>query len=394
MPCIPTIPATCAVADDLIGAAAGAAAGAAGDAAADTLGNSFADAMREGAAWVIRTTIGWWIDVPAVDLTETPVDDIRGYLWWLALAVAAAGVAWQGLRMAISRKPDPLVDIGRGLVTLALWAGIGVAGPAAALRAGDAFSSWVLEEASRGQVADRLVRLAGLGGVDSAGAVILFGLVMMVAGIVQAVIMVFREGAVVILAGVVVLAAAGNFTAYGRPWLMKVLTWMVALIAYKPVAALVYATALTLAGEGEDPRTVVVGLTMMALSIVALPALMKFFTWAGGTASGIGGAAALVGITAAGIQTAAAIKGGMVGGAAGAQAAQLRQDLGPAAGPAGSTGAGPSGAGGYSGPAMVVAAPPAASATTAASSGPESASARTAAASRGAARSTEKGHQQ
>lgn len=334
MPCNPLIPVTCA--DD----AAGAAAGAIGDAATATLGNSFADAMRDGAAWVIKTTIGWWIEIPSVDLTQAPTGQIRGYVWWLAIAVAVAGVIWQGLRMAISRKPDALVDVGRGLFTLALWAGVGVLGPAMALRAGDSFASWVLDEAAGGQVADRLIRLASLTGVDSAGAAILFGLLLMLAGLVQAVLMIFREGAVVILAGVVVLAAAGNVTGFGRPWLMKVVGWMLALIAYKPAAALVYAVALTLVGDGEDPRTVVVGLSMLALSIAALPVLMKFFTWATGQASsGGGGAAALVGASTAGIHAAAAVRGSS-GPGAGSQASHIRQDLGPAVGPA----PGPSGA--------------------------------------------------
>ena len=64
----------------------------------------------------------------------------------------------------------------RGLFTLALWAGIGIAGPAAALQAGDAFSSWVLDQAAGGQAATRLVKIASLDGVNSSGAVAVFGL--------------------------------------------------------------------------------------------------------------------------------------------------------------------------------------------------------------------------
>ena len=91
--------------------------GAVADAATASLGNSFADAMREGASWVIKTTIGWWIEVPAIDLVSSPAAQVRGYVWWLALVVAAAGVlavsyhrylngytgapgSWRGLRFA------------------------------------------------------------------------------------------------------------------------------------------------------------------------------------------------------------------------------------------------------------------------------------------------------
>ena len=266
----------------------------------------------DGAAWVIKTTVAWWIEVPAVDLGTTPVDTIRGYVLSLAVVVAVAGVIWQGILLALSRRPQPLLNVGRGLLYLALWSAIGVIGPAAALRAGDVFSDWVLGQAAGGQASNRLIQLASLSGISSAGAVVVIGLLMMLAGLVQAVLMLFREGAVVILAGVVVLAAAGSFTNATRPWLARVLGWLLALICYKPAAALVYAAALALVGQGQDPRTVFVGLTMMILAIVAMPVLMKFFTWTTGAAtSGEGGGiAALAGASAAAIHARAALEAG------------------------------------------------------------------------------------
>ncbi len=304
-----------------------------GQAVGNVLGSVFADQMREGAAWVIKTTIGWWIDVPAIDLAASPADKIRSYVLWLALAVATAGVMWQALAMILSRRPEPALRIGAGLFTLAFWAAVGITGPAAALRAGDAFSSWVLNAAAHGGAADRLVHLASLDGIDSAGAVIVLGLVMMIGGVVQAILMLFREAALVILAGVVVLAAAGQFTGATRPWLGRVIGWMLALICYKPAAALVYASALTLVGDGTDARTIFVGITMILLAIIALPALMKFFTWATGTAGGgVGGLAALAGASAAAMHAKVALDS--MGGAS-RQAEHISNDLGPPSGPAG-----------------------------------------------------------
>jgi hypothetical protein len=128
---------------------------------------------------------------------------------------------------------------------------------------------------------------------------------------------------------------------------------MLALICFKPVAALVYATALTLTGEGDDPRTVVVGLTMMVLAILVLPALMKLFSWASGSAghqgSFAGAAATGMGLAAAGVQVGGGIanrRGAARGssqssGAAQQQSQHIAQDLGPAvsAGSGGATGA-------------------------------------------------------
>ncbi|MGQ7296956.1 hypothetical protein [Quadrisphaera sp. KR29] len=335
---------------------------------AGLLGDPFADAMREGAAWVMAATLGWWVAVPSVDVATSPAGVIRGYVVWLSLAVATGGVMWQAILLMVSRRPDPLLDIGRGLFTLVLWAAIGIAAPAAALRAGDAFSTWVLLHAADGDPSTRLMSLAQLTGVNSSGAVIVLGLLLMLAGLAQAVVMVFREGAVVVLAGVVVLAAAGSLTAATRSWLPRVLSWMLALIAYKPVAALVYATAVVLMGDDQDPRTVLVGLTMMLLAIIALPALMRFFSWTtSGIASG-GGAMAVAGMTASAVSTAAALHASRssAGAGAAAQASRLRDDLGPGAGPEPPSGA-PAGA-----PPAPAGPPPATPAATGAAAAPAS----------------------
>ncbi len=323
MACLPLIPLSCVI--DGVGSAAG-------GVAATALGNGFADAMREGAQWVIRTTVGWWIDVPAINLATSPAPTIRGYVLWLAVMVATAGIIWQGILLAITRRSSHLLDVGRGLFVVALWSAIGIIGPAAALRAGDAFSSWVLDEASGGQAADRLTKLAGLQTINSAGAVIILGLILMLAGLAQAVLMMFREGAIVVLAGVVVLAASGQFIRATRPWLPKVIGWMLALICFKPAAALVYATALALVGESDDPRTVLVGLAMMVLAVFALPALMKFFTWATGTTGDGrgGGVAAVAGASAAALHASATLSSSSSRSTS-AQAGHIRQDLAQAA---------------------------------------------------------------
>src|SRR5215217_3807098 len=173
MACLHGLPPTC-VGNDVGNATGGLATG--------VLSSGFADAMRDGAAWMIKTTIGWWIAVPSLDLTDSPAARIRSYVLWLAMLVAAAGVMWQGIVLAVSRRPEAALDAGRRLFTLAVWSSLGIIGPAAALRAGDAFSAWVLNEAAHGQAADRLIKLASLSGIQSAGAVIVFGLLMMLAG--------------------------------------------------------------------------------------------------------------------------------------------------------------------------------------------------------------------
>ena len=198
------------------------------------------------------------------------------------------------------------------------------------------------------------------------GAVIVLGPVTVFAGLAQAIVMMFRQGAVIVLAGLLVLAAAGNMTNIGRPWLSKLLDWMLALIAFKPVAALVYATALAMTGESTDPRAVVVGLSMMLLSIVALPTLMKLVTWATGATGGGGGLAGALHLAAAGVQVAgvlpshfgaaAEIDGGL--SATSGRAASISRDLNSSSavrGTASGAGAGTAAAGAATGGALLAA---------------------------------------
>jgi hypothetical protein len=315
--CIPAIPTSClgSIGDGL------------GSVASNALGNGFADAMRDGAAWVVRTTVGWWIEVPPIDLANSPAQTIRGYVIWLAMVVAAAGIMWRGVLLAVSRRSHHVLDVGRGLFVFVLWAAIGIVGPAAALTAGDAFSTWVLDRASSGQLSERLVQLAGLQTVTSPGAVIVLGLLLMGAGLVQAVLMVFREGSIVVLSGVIVLAASGQFVRATRSWLSKVIGRLLALICFKPAAALVYASALAMVGEGTDPRTVLVGITMLLMAIFTLPMLMKLFTWATGAATeGGGGMATLMAASASAIHATATIKSSSRSGSD--QARHISQDMG------------------------------------------------------------------
>ncbi|MEV5831937.1 hypothetical protein AB0L25_40935, partial [Spirillospora sp. NPDC052242] len=129
------------------------------------------------------------------------------------------------------------------------------------------------------------------------------------------------------------LAAAGMITTATRPWFGKVAGWMLALIFYKPAAAAVYATAFTFIGEGEELHTLLMGFTMMLISLIAFPVLLKFFSWTtGGTESSSGGgvlSAVMGGATALGALRA---YGGASGGgrtaSAGEHADYLGQQLG------------------------------------------------------------------
>lgn len=160
---------------------------------------------------------------------------------------------------------------------------------------------------------------------------IVLGVVAIVMTAVQAVLMLFRQAAVIILAGVLPLAAAGALAPATRGWFKRTTGWMLALIFYKPAAAAVYATTFTIIGRSSDPRAVLTGFAMVFLSLLALPVLMKFFTWTTGSieTSANGGLLGTVLSGAVAIGAARGYGGGPGGLSASDQARFLSGQLGP-----------------------------------------------------------------
>jgi hypothetical protein len=268
--------------------AAKAAGAVAGTAATGAL-NGIASAVESGVSWMVTQTLTWWVQVPSPDLAGEPaVGQIQQWILPLAIAVAVLGVIIAGGRMALTRKANPLIDAGAGLVVIAATSAVGVVLPSLLLKAGDAWSSWVLQASTGGQFAARLTSVLTLGG-QSPAVVVVLGIVAIIISAVQAVLMLFRQGALVVLAGVLPLAAAGMLTPGTRTWFRRVTGWMLALIFYKPAAAAVYATAFTMIGAGKDTRTVLMGFAMVFLSLLALPVLIRLFSWTTGHVADSGG---------------------------------------------------------------------------------------------------------
>ena len=105
----------------------------------------------------------------------------------------------------------------------------------------------------------------------------------------------------ILLAGTFPLAAAATNTEIGRNWFRKYCGWALAFVAYKPAAALIYATAMKMneknfGGSGSSFVQTATGMMMLLLAIFALPALLRFMvpltTAVAGGNAGMGAAVA------------------------------------------------------------------------------------------------------
>ncbi|MGI8333650.1 hypothetical protein ACRYCC_27185 [Actinomadura scrupuli] len=298
---------------------------------------SVADSIQHAVSWVVSRTVAWWVTGSSPDLTREPVIGfIQTWTMPISVTVAIAAILVSAGKIMLTRKADPLINVGTGLVAIAATVGGSAAfGTVLAnllLQWGDAWCNWVLPLSTGNDFAHRMILTFGLPGVPS-GVGLILGIIALLIAMIQAVLLLFRQAALLILAGLLPLAAAGALMAGTRLWFKKVSGWMLALIFYKPCAAMVYATAFTLIGTGRDLRAILMGFAMMVISLIAFPALMKFFTWTtGGTDSSPGGGflgAIIGGATAIGALRSYGTGSGSPGGSlASEHASYLNQQLG------------------------------------------------------------------
>lgn len=354
MPCSVIIDPGC-----LIGNAVSSAASAAGSGFLSEL----ARGILAGVRWIVTNTLALWVKAPSPDLTaQAPVmAEVHGWLFPVTAAVAVGGAIAAGARMAVTRKHSPLLDLTTGLAVMGLAAGLGLIAPTALMKAGDLWSGWILSVSTGGHFSRRMLDLLSSGfgpGIPQIVIILFGGFAIMFNGI-QAVLLLFRTAAVVVLAAVLPLAAAGAIAPATRTWIRKIAAWDLALIFFKPAAAAVYATAFALTGGAAGLRAILTGIAMMGLSVLALPVLMRFFTWTTGTVgSGGGGGGQFFGTVASGALALGALRGGGAsspGAPAIDQAGSMNASNpqpgspGPGGSPGASGGSGPSGSSGPAG---------------------------------------------
>ena len=284
---------------DTVGGAVGAATGSVFDAAVGKISEGFAKAI----AMVVTFWSG--VDVPGLSTTQGPVADLRANTAWLTAFVAVISMLVCAGRLAMTRSSRPAGEAFKGLLILVVTSGCGVAAVNALVVFGDSYSRWVLDRSTNGQLGQRLGTLATVGAVSGLGTglILIVALLGMIASLAQMGLMLVRVGVVTIFAGLLPLAAAGTGTQTGMEYFKRISSWLLAFVLYKPAAATVYASAFLLIGDGKDATSVLSGLFMLVLSIVALPAMLRLVTPMVGAAvaagAGAGGGMAAAGMVLA-----------------------------------------------------------------------------------------------
>ncbi len=279
---------------DVVGGAVGGAANAAAQA--------FVDGFADGFATLVKTMTTFWVDVPTPQLSGVggPVARVQHLVYWTQGFLLVLSLLYVAGKTALNRSGTVAGEAARGLGTMVVVVGAGVTAIDVLSVAGDAWSRWIIDQSVGGSMTTRLGAVAG-GSAQMSGLGIGIEFIVALLGIVSCIVQIFfllaRVGILTLLAGTLPLSAAGLATPAGRAWFQRTLAWIVAFLLYKPAAALVYASAFTLAGRGNDVTSVLSGLMLIVLAVFALPALMRLATpmvaaASGGGGGGLGGALA------------------------------------------------------------------------------------------------------
>jgi type IV secretion system protein TrbL len=249
--------------------------------------------------------------IPAMGTSgaSDPVGFIQDSLWWYVAGMAIFSVVVAGARMAWTQRLQPGKDLLQSLLTLVIVSSAGLTAIGLAVSAADGFALWILDGANTDAFRTNMTNMLGYTAVSgSLIGVLVVGLVTIIFSFVQVVLMVIRGGMLVLLAGIFPVSASFTNTETGRAWFKKCVGWLIAFILYKPAAAIVYAAAFKLTSadiyvdDGTGFVRILTGLALMAMALVALPALMKFIApMVAATGGGGGAGMALVGATAAAV---------------------------------------------------------------------------------------------
>lgn len=323
--------------------------------------NMLANAVASALQTMVKTLSTAWIKIDTPNLASpdghasATVAFLQGQLVYVVGFCAVMALVIGGARLAWEGRHEPAQDVLRGLMTLAVVSACGLAAIGLLVSGSDQLAEHIIDVSTQGNgFGKNLSTLLALSGSMAPFLVVVLGVLALLVSLVQVGLIVFRAAALVMLAGFLPLAASFTSTPTGRQWFKRYTGWAIALVAYKPTAALCYAAAFQLLGSREfnadGVLSVLVGLALMTMAVVALPALLKFLAPAVQAISlGGGGGGGRGAVMAASLAMPMGAR--MIAAGAGAGGAAMAAGGGGGRGPSGAGSAGPAGGAGSPGPA-------------------------------------------
>ncbi|MEV6066364.1 hypothetical protein AB0L82_07425 [Nocardia sp. NPDC052001] len=336
------------------------------DKAWDSTFGKVVDSLMNGLGEALILALTFWMKLPNERVSDSGslFTKINDYTYQVQILLLMVSVILSGAKLAEARRGAAVSEAAESFrmyarVVFSSWMLGAVI--VAATQASDKFSEWVINDATNGQakdLAELMVKTSKLQAF-SPGLVLIIAIVGLLGALAQIVLAIVRQGLLVVAAGVLPLAAAASGTNTGKQSYPKLISWIIAFMLYKPVAAIVYMIAFVTAGNTDDltstaglpdadqAQRMLVAIVLLCSAAFVLPALMRLATPAvaivGSGGSGLTATTGtLVGVAAVGAvgSRAVAVKATAAPGAAG-YVGPGRGGRPPGGGPRGGGGGGP-----------------------------------------------------
>ncbi|WP_157778119.1 hypothetical protein [Nocardia terpenica] len=287
------------------------------DKAWDSTFGKVVDSMLTGLGQALSMGITFWARVPNSAVADMPglMTRIRDYTLDIQIYALAASVMLCAVRLAAARASaaaEEAAEAFRVLVRVVIMSGMFAGLIVIGTQGSDAFAEWVIDDSTGGNakgIAESIVKTEALTAF-SPGLVLIFAVVGLLSAILQIVLAVVRQGLLVVVTGVLPLAAASSGSPAGKQFYQKLLLWSIAFVLYKPMAALAYMIAFTVAGSGagtadtkpdaDSAMKSLVGIALLCSVALVLPAIMRLISPVTSMASGASGAMLAGGVLAGG----------------------------------------------------------------------------------------------
>ena len=312
------------------------------------------------------TMLNWFFNQASPALADAQyLDILQSYFLPIQAVLLVLSVILACIRIVLAQSGTETVaamDLMRTLVRTIVSVGLFGVGLTLAIQMADAFSVWLITASGGTDLSTKVdAMLLSDNSTWGPGWVLMIALFGMAGAFIQTVLLVVRQAFLMVIVGVLPLAAAASSTEIGSSSYEKMRNWAIAFVLLKPAVASVLAVAFWAADPGSDVARLQ-GLILLTVAAVAMPALLRMMNVSSsgggsgmmGAAAGLAGGAALAaaggvglaaGVAGKGATAAVGASGRSFGGATGSQSGG-GSGGGGVVGGAGGGGGGGGGAGG------------------------------------------------
>ncbi|MFC6257314.1 hypothetical protein ACFP5Z_09680, partial [Kocuria oceani] len=266
----------------------------------------------------------WWLNIGAPAMgAGSATERVQTATTTFVGVAGIIGTAFAVIKIARDHNRESAENLVMGLIRTVVVSGLAVSMVSLSLAVTDEVAPWLVDTIAGNAARDGLGQSMDLDAVagskmalTTAGILIVLAPFAILGAILNAALVIFSYGVAGALCGLLPIFAAASTTERGRKAFDKAVGWLISVILFKPVAAVLYGFGLALmngirgTGDGEVANHVITLLTgtviifSACLSMPALARVMVPAVSAGPRGMGAGGLAMLGGAVAIGALTA------------------------------------------------------------------------------------------